>query len=492
MKIKKRLYTIISFLLLISCSKSSVTLAEFKGGTVTDKELSVYYDMNYLRDNPNAMTTQVQSQILDEISIGKIIDMENQKDNIVPNNKIDGVLDILSWQVLFNQYREKFQDKIEEDINLATSVYILYLSNGENRDSLADSYLAELNKENFDFKKFIQKNTEEVERKSVSGRIEPVCLNCGTDPFMDMIKTAHLQKGKFVKIKKNHGIYLINVLETKLVEKDDLASIYNEVLSEMKQTAVEYLNNQKNNKDSFHKNDNNQEDYYANMDLDSLVEQISNHFLRMFQRDKWDKNLKTIVEKNDIVFTDLESLKLEDINENTILIQKKGESISFKDLENNYDKLRSLVESEQSFTGDMKKEMILRYAKNSYFPNYIIRGLEEVTKLKETQDYKNRREMLKYNIITPIFISHKFKDMDTVSEQELLDTYEAGKNFTYSKPDPTDPSKKIPKKFEEVKEEIRSGIVRNRSKAKMESYMNGLKESYDLKMYLEKLQEGQV
>ena len=100
--------------------------------------------------------------------------------------------------------------------------------------------------------------------------------------------------------------------------------------------------------------------------------------------------------------------------------------------------------------------------------------------------------MMGYNVLQSMFLSDKFKNSISVSEQELRDTYESGKNFVYSKPSPTDPSKKIPQKFEEVKESIRQDIMNTKKKTEIQNYISKLKQDYDLKIYTNKLKQGKI
>ena len=90
MKVKKKLFIVISLLgtIFTYCSKSSEILSEFKNGTVSREELEIYYDMNSIKDNQRALQTQTQAQILEEISMSKIIDVENQKEKIISEESL--------------------------------------------------------------------------------------------------------------------------------------------------------------------------------------------------------------------------------------------------------------------------------------------------------------------------------------------------------------------------------------------------------------------
>ena len=491
MKVKKKLFIVISLIAtsLIYCSKSSEILSEFKNGTVSRWELETYYDMNSLRNNQRALEIQTQSQILEEISISKIIDMENQKEKIVSEESLKKILDVLSWQILFRQFKENFEKNSKEKMKIADSIYMLYIADTKNKQSLADSYLKELNKKGVDFKKFIQKNTEEKERKSVLGRIEPVCLNCGSDPFTDIIKEASLnKKHNFVKINRNSGIYLVKVEKISEVDPKNLYDVYKKVISQMKKTANASIQADKN-----HFKVTKSKDYYASLDVDSFTNQISSHFKKMFFDYLWNQYVRTIIHKNNISFTNLQTLSLDAINDGTIFIRSKNGNILFSDVKKEYNVLRKLVEGNQTFNNEnVKKQMILQYAQQSYFPIYVIKDIPDVLELKKTEKYKSMQKMMGYNVLQPIFLSDKFKNTVLVSEQELKDTYESGKNFVYSKPSPTDPSKKIPQKFEEVKESIRQDIIKNKKKTEIQNYISKLKQDYNLKIHMNKLKQGKI
>ena len=249
-------------------------------------------------------------------------------------------------------------------MKIADPTYMLYIADTKNKQSLADSYLKELNKKGTDFKKFIQKNTEEKERKSVLGRVEPVCLNCGSDPFTDIIKEASLnKKHNFVKINRNSGIYLVKVEKVLEVKPKNLHDLYRKAISQMKQTANASIQADKN-----HFKVTKLKDYYASLDADSFSNQISSHFKRMFFENLWNQYIRTIIHKNSISFVNLQTLSLDTVNDSTVLIRSKNRDILFSDVKKEYSILRKLIESNRMIHDEkVKKQMVLQYAQQSFF-----------------------------------------------------------------------------------------------------------------------------
>lgn len=205
MKQKTLFLTIFSLLCAINCNRDSDVLASFKSGTVTREELRAYYKLRGIEPDPNTASITTQAKIVEEIGIQKIAETNNQNTNIVTKDEYDRIMNFVEPQVAFNDYRKKFSEKLITSGMLEFAFgRILFVKADPDKPQVneerAKTLFQEIQKLKSDreISEFITKNTDEIQRKAIGGRLEPHCINCGNDPFTSILKEAAQNKGTFI------------------------------------------------------------------------------------------------------------------------------------------------------------------------------------------------------------------------------------------------------------------------------------------------------
>lgn len=195
----------------INCSRDSDVLASFKSGTVTREELRAYYKLRGIEPDPNSASIATQAKIVEEIGIQKIAEANNSNTNVVTKDEYARIMGFVEPQVLFNDYRKQFSEKLLSSGMLQFAFgRILFVKAGTDASTKANSLLQQIQgiKSDREIAEFISKNTDETQRKAIGGRLEPHCINCGDDPFTAILKEASDKKGEFI-LKEAQGNYYI-------------------------------------------------------------------------------------------------------------------------------------------------------------------------------------------------------------------------------------------------------------------------------------------
>lgn len=99
---------------------------------------------------------------------------------------------------------------------------------------------------------FITKNTDEIQRKAIGGRLEPHCINCGNDPFTSILKEAAQNKGTFIlkqpsdpdpSIPKQTAkdYYIIKVERIEKIYPKKIDKFFQNELDKLKTLALKYV-----------------------------------------------------------------------------------------------------------------------------------------------------------------------------------------------------------------------------------------------------------
>ncbi len=128
------------------------------------------------------------------------------------------------------------------------------------------------------------------------------------------------------------------------------------------------------------------------------------------------------------------------------------------------------------------------------FQSTIIQGKigensKEVQSIGKETAYLMQMEKMKTSLALKTFQDEIKAIPVTVTEQQLRDSYEAGKLYAYADPDPKNPQNRIPKPYALVREQIKNDMENSQRNGFIEQKISGLKTTYNLKVAQDQLKE---
>lgn len=485
MKLKNLIIILtLSIIAATGCNSDKDILASYKDGSIQRKELRSFYKIYSLDSNPGQMTVEFQSSVINEIVLQNVV---YKHFNDIPKPEYEAILDLTKKQFQTALYKKDYIEKMKKKSSIEMlELQLMVVKDAEkNKDKIAN-YLKELNqlKSSDKIAEFIAQNTDEVSRKSIGGLLEPFCINCGEDPLKSMFQeTISKNDEKFHMTVSGPNAYLYKILKTKKVDLDDLDSYIKDKFADFTKTTTNYLKN--------HTDDKSKQDasYYSGDQFKDSFKSTAEHYRNKRLNFLWSEQMEKLKTNSGIVINE-SIMKETNLNDNSILYtEKSGNKFTLGELSKEYDKVAS-------FNANLTKENQLRdklgFFFQLYLPYKIISKAEDFNEISKSDVFINGIEMLQKSIVWK-YKQKKLASQDvTVSEQEILDTYNAGKMYAYSTPDKLNPAKRNPMPYASIKDKIKSEVLQSKKTKILQDFMQKIQKDYTVVVNTKELKAGKI
>ena len=476
----KKLIPFLLLILLGQCHNDFDIVANYKNGAITRAQLRKFYEIYGLGKNAESKTIEYQSSVINELAMQNIV---YQNFNDIAQTDQDNLFQVTNQQFLISLYRKRFLDLLEQQAKLELAeIQLLVIRDTEKLNP--QNTLAKLNKmSNDEIDKFIAENTEENSRKSVSGYLEPVCTNCGQDPVVGLIENGLKSNNRdfnYIDSSSNH--YLYRVLTVRKVKLADLENYFSARFSEMNKMALQYL---KSHTDDTAKQE---ASYYSGEQFKNAYKNTSEHYKKKYINQAWMDHFNTIKADSKIVIN--EELDHSRLNDQSVLYtDKDGKEFRFSDLENEYKKVSILINNQQQNNLQNDK---LNYFYQFYIPYKIVSASENFQDVLHSDTYKSGIDLIKKSVVWRFKQKTLGDNKIVIAEKEIQDTYQAGKMYAYSRPDPANPSKRIALPYHEVRENIKKELEQNKKNQLVQGFIQNVQSQYEIKINTKALVAGKL
>ena len=462
------------------CLSDSDILSSFKDGTVTRKEVRDYYKAFRVKEEPRTTSAEFQENLVRRLTFEKIV---FNNFNTMPPEDIDGIMGIIEKQIRMSIYKNNFSENAEKNgkVKLFTT-QILLLRKNSNPD--ANAHLAKLNSmgSDSDIAKYITENTGDNGRKAVGGHMEPMCYNCGMDPLVGMFQEGYnSDTDKFFLAEDENNYYIYRIADRITEGVNFLDKLYASRFNKLKKMAVKYAG-----KDNIRLQEAN---YFLKQDINQLAKRNADHVKMRFLSGNWKTDYDTILKNSGYTINyDYNNSKNYPAL-NTALISGKDYEYKYSDLKNDFAKFLKIAPPNMK-TNDPAQE--LRFFYDFILPVTVISTVSGFDELKNNPAYAPTVQFIRQNIVFKNYEKGLTSGISNVSEKEMMDTYEAGKLYAYSKPDPRNRTRKIPIPYAEVRERIKNDILNNKRKQVFDENMKKLTTDFNIKIHSESLKNGKL
>jgi len=462
------------------CLSDSDILSSFKDGTVTRKEVRDYYKAFRVKEEARTTATEFQENLVKRLTYEKIV---FNNFNTMPEKDINDIMGIIEKQIRMSIYKNNFSENAEKNgkVKLFTT-QILLLRKSSNPD--ANSHLAKLNSMGSDSEiaKYITENTEDTGRKAVGGIMEPMCYNCGMDPLVAMFQEGYnSETDKFFIAQDDNNFYIYKIAEKITEGVNFLDKLYTARFNNLKKMAGKYAG-----KDNTRLKEAN---YFLKQDIGLLAKRNADHVKMRYLSGNWKTDYETILQNSGYTINyDYNSAKVSP-SLNTVLISGNDFEYKYSDLKNDFGKFIKIAPPNMK-TNDPAQEF--RFFYDFILPVTVISTVSGFDDLKNNPVYEPTVRFIRQNIVFKNYEKGLTSGISNVTEKEILDTYEAGKLYAYSRPDPRNRTKKIPVPYAEVRERIKNDILNNKRKQVFDENMNKITTDFSVKIHSENLKKGKI
>jgi hypothetical protein len=479
-----------------NCSGESEILATFDGGTVNRGELNFVIEASK-RGNaePQPVNTDIQVKIVEGIALEKILLQDSIQTKKVDQKDLEKIENLVSDFLKLNIYlREYVKDAMKhkplEFVDL--QIAIIRGEDAAANVKKADELLAKLGSaSSSEINALISESTEDVGRKPIAGKLEPFCVNCSSNPLEDIIEEARKTKhGKFVKFSKDtRMIYIVRITNTEKVNPARVAKFYADTFARFSKEATEYGNT--------HKDEESKRTiaYFTEGTSEAKGAQFAGQMLKQFEQGVYQNEMNRIKEESGIEVNPLKPVfGPEQINpkeypaELVLYTNKDKSSYTWKDLETDFASLPNTLKSE--YKDDKAKIFdMINLFQSTILQGKIAKNIPAVQKIGSETAYRMQLDKMKVSLALKALQDEIKAIKVTVSEQQMKDSYEAGKLYAYSEEDPKNPNNRISKPYAQVRDRIKTEMEGAQRNTFIEQKISGLKSAYNLKIDPSRLKE---
>lgn len=489
---KKLIILLSLFTLLSTCRSGEEILAVFDGGSVKRKEFREFYPNHELAIDNNTTSLKYQTSILETMAVQAIIEVEANKKGYQNSEIYKSILELKEKQLLVNLYRKNFMEKAlkskDMEIVFGQMLYIKKDTNGNPNTDKANRALSDLKnlKSEKEINAYISKETDEDGRKPISGLLEPQCMNCSEENILrEILLEAYTNNllETFTQKEFNGDLFVYRILEVKKLKSDDLDSYLSKKFKQFQTLAAEF-------KATASEEQKQLADYFLGdeVKLDKEVQMIGGRYKEQIQNKIWNEEYQNISKESGIQFsTEMTTLSEDKLVDSTPIYTKGDKTYTIADLKKDYAKVNM---KPNTYIPPIKE--LLYFFNSAILPIALLAEKQEVKTLSSSEKYESSLAVWKKNISWQFFLKDLQETQIPISEQEIKDTYEAGKLYAYSSPSKSDPNKRIPMPFEQVKEKIKEELRTAKLKSEMQRQVEKLKSDYHLQIHSDKLKAGSV
>jgi hypothetical protein len=492
------IFIISSLFTLMNCNFDSDAFASFEGGIVTRKEVRDFYDIRGLKITDENASISRQANLVEQIALQKIIYNEYVNSGKYSKEFLDSLVRLTKGQILLSLYKKSFEEKkLKETPMELINMQMLVLRDPD--DSLDEKGQELLNKLNSasserEINEIIIDNTQDESRKAINGMIEPFCLNCGPNPFEDVLSEAIQSDDNKFYLKKSGGvIYIVRNMGIRKIHEVAIGRYLTKAFANFESMAKDY------EAKATDENEKQTAKYYSESEPEERGIPMGEQFSRQFKNALWQEELERIKNESKIEVPNApplsspDDISLSDFPDNRVLANlANSEAITIGSFKKEFKEL-SIVLGKGSEEGE-KQELwdMLNFFYNIYLSSLYLQEDSKSNQIMETELYKDSLEYLRYSLTWALFMKDISNEKVEVSEAEMRENYETGKMFSYSTPDPNNPQKKITKPYGAVRADILKDMENAKRKAIFDKKLDAMREKYKLVLNNEIFRNGKI
>ena len=486
----KKATILISLTLLIifqACRPGEDVLVTFEGGKIQRKNLRELYDIEDAPRNEKTLSIATQSAILEQMGIQEIMEKEAMQNGFFDRSDIKDLMYYTEKEMIVNLYLKNFfQDKKDsEALEMLNIQFALLYTNDEGAIEKAKSEVSAL-KDNDKIDEYISSITQEEGRKCIGGILEPQCNNCAVQDQITSIFKEGITKNdsNFYVSRDGNKAFLYRILNREKVKSKNLDEFLTKKFKNLREKAIAYTN--KNNTEE----DKQKAAYYLEESprLEEKAKMTASHYMRGYQNRVIPEELIRL--QSEKSFTINEEIKGGNVglleNPETVVLKTPTENYTVKQLNEDF----SRVFPNQKDTAGVPEK--LNFLQNIMLPTKLISDSSEGEKVRKSDTYKVAFGYMKKSIAFNIQKSESEKDVPPITDSQIKEIYEAGKQFQFSEPSPKDPNARVAIPFEKVKDKIKSELTSKNAESVFQKKILDLKAKYKMEIQVDKLKEGSI
>lgn len=494
---KQTVIFVLLAILSIKCSGDSDILVQSDVGVVTRGDLNTFLDVTKQKSESQdpEMSKAIQAKSLESLAIVAIISRETQKRGLVSPSELNTLKDYFFHSLSLNLYLEDFRQAVSLETPLefyeiqVASLKGMDPSDLQTKGKKLENEINELSSSKVEA--FLSQITDEVSRKPVGGYLEPICMSCPKKPLEEELEKAKvLPRGKFGFFAEEGSEigYLIRVNKTEKVHPKRLTSYFERHFEFLKTKATDYLATNNNNPQT---ETGQSLLYYSQIEPSSIAKQYAEEYLRQSDSGLVNKELESLrnesgisiaegVREDYFLLQQNPNLKVEEIfpDERKLL---QNENITVGVIRESLNKIPIALQGRKDGQTVSTREVLEFF--NGFWQSYYIS-----TKSKTIQNRKPPKRLqflLDFQLSSVLSslwqrdITNRIKDP---SETELLNEYEIGKLYAYSKADPNNPQERKPIPFPIVREQIQKTLRDRALQTQIKDQLTALKATYNFRL----------
>ena len=486
----KKATILISLTLLIifqACRPGEDVLVTFEGGKIQRKNLRELYDIEDAPRNEKTLSIATQSAILEQMGIQEIMEKEAMQNGFFDRSDIKDLMYYTEKEMIVNLYLKNFfQDKKDsEALEMLNIQFALLYTNDEGAIEKAKSEISAL-KDNDKIDEYISSITQEEGRKCIGGILEPQCNNCAVQDQITSIFKEGITKNdsNFYVSRDGNKAFLYRILNREKVKSKNLDEFLTKKFKNLREKAIAYTN--KNNTEE----DKQKAAYYLEESprLEEKAKMTASHYMRGYQNRVIPEELIRL--QSEKSFTINEEIKGGNVglleNPETVVLKTPTENYTVKQLNEDF----SRVFPNQKDTAGIPEK--LNFLQNIMLPTKLISDSSEGEKVRKSDTYKIAFGYMKKSIAFNIQKSESEKDVPPITDSQIKEIYEAGKQFQFSEPSPKNPNERVAIPFEKVKDKIKSELTSKNAESVFQKKILDLKAKYKMEIQVDKLKEGSI
>ncbi|HMV45653.1 MAG TPA: hypothetical protein PK079_05840 [Leptospiraceae bacterium] len=489
---KKIVISLVVCFIFLSCRSGEEVLAVFDGGVVKRKDFREFYPNHDLTVDNNTTSLKYQSSVLETLAVQSIVEIDSEKKGYTKTDLFKSIMDLKEKQILVNLYRKNFIEKevnsLDMEIVSGQMVYIKKDINGNPNSAKADQVLNDLKnlKSDKEIDAFVSKETDEEGRKPISGYLEPQCMNCSEENILREILLEAYQNNSiktFTKKEINGDLFVYRIIEIKKIRAKDLESYISKRFKEFQSLAKEFKATAPENQKALSDN------YLADEGrLENEARMIRDRYVEQLQAKIWNDEYERISKQSGIEFSkEMGTLTEDQLVDTTPIYTKGGKTYTLGDLKSEYAKVNMKPDT---YVPQAKE--LLYFFNSAILPVSLMSDNADVKNLKSSEKFESQLALWRKNITWSFFVRDIQNMQMNITDQEVKDTYEAGKLYTYSAPSKANPEKREPIPFNQVKDKIKEDLRTSKLKAEMQKQIEKLKNDYHLTLNSDKLKAGSI
>lgn len=474
-------------LLFQACRPGEDILVSYEGGKIQRKNLRELYDLEDAPRNEKTLSISTQTAILEQMGIQEILEKEANLTGFFERSDIKDLIFFTEKEMIVNLYLKNFfqEKKDSESLEMLNIQFALLYTNDESAIEKTKTEVSQI-KDSDKIEEYLSSVTQEDGRKCVGGILEPQCGNCAAqDQILSIFKEGITKNdSNFYVTKDGNKAFIYRILDRDKVKAKNLEEYLAKKFKGLREKAITYTN-------KYNSEDDKQKAAYYLEDsprLEEKAKMTASHYLRGFQN-------RVIPEELVRLQTEKSFQINEELKAGNITILENPESVVLKTPTENYtvgqlnEDFSRVFPTQKDSAGVSEK---LNFLQNIILPTKLLSDSSEGEKVRKSDTYKTALGYMKRSIAFNIQKSEIEKEIPPISDSQIKEIYEAGKQFQFSETSPKNPNEKVVIPFEKVKDKIKSELISKNAETIFQKKIQDLKAKYKMEVHVDKLKEGSI